>query len=73
MPVIFVPTSYNHLTENELAAMGGNVVIYANHLLRSAYPAMRSTAEKILEAGRSKEVDEDCMPIKEVISFIPAG
>lgn len=73
VPVIFVPTSYNHLTEDELAAMGGNVVIYANHLLRSAYPAMLSTAEAILRAGRSKEVDDSCMPIKEVISFIPAG
>lgn len=72
VPVIFVPTSYNHLTEDELVAMGGNIVIYANHLLRSAYPAMLSTAESILKAGRSKEVDETCMPIKEVISFIPA-
>lgn len=72
VPVIFVPTSYNHLTEDELAAMGGNIVIYANHLLRSAYPAMYRTAEKILRAGRSLEADGDCMPIKEVISFIPA-
>lgn len=72
VPVILIPTSYNHLTEEELAAMGANVVIYANHLLRSAYPAMRSTAESILKHGRSKEVDEVCMPIKEVISFIPA-
>lgn len=72
VPVIFVPTSYNHIKENELSEMGGNIVIYANHLLRSAYPAMYTTAEKILRAGRSKEVDEECMPIKEVISFIPA-
>lgn len=72
VPVILVPTSYNQFTEQELADMGANVVIYANHLLRSAYPAMRSTAEKILQYGRSKEVDDSCMPIGEVISFIPS-
>ena len=71
VPVIFVPTSYNHLTEEELSAIGGNVIIYANHLLRSAYPAMYRTAEKILQVGRSKEVDDECMSIKDVIGFIP--
>lgn len=71
VPVVLIPTSFNHFTEEELADMGANIVIYANHLLRSAYPAMRSTAEAILKAGRSKEVDDVCMPIKEVISFIP--
>lgn len=71
VPVVLIPTSFNHFTEEELAEMGANIVIYANHLLRSAYPAMRSTAEAILKAGRSKEVDDVCMPIKEVISFIP--
>ena len=49
----------------------GNIIIYANHLLRSAYPAMLRTAEKILKYGRSKEVDQDCMSIKEVLSLIP--
>ncbi len=71
VPVVLVPTSYNHLTESQLNQMGGNIIIYANHLLRSAYPAMLHTAEKILECGRSKEVDDQCMSIKEVLSLIP--
>lgn len=71
VPVIFVPTSYNHFTEEELHEIGGNIIIYANHLLRSAYPAMVSTAAKILECGRSKEVDDVCLSIKEVLKLIP--
>lgn len=71
IPVVLVPTSYNHFTEAELHEMGGNIIIYANHLLRSAYPAMLHTAEKILKYGRSKEVDQECMSIKEVLSLIP--
>ena len=71
VPVIFVPTSYNHFTEEELCEIGGNIIIYANHLLRSAYPAMVNTAKKILECGRSKEVDDVCLSIKEVLSLIP--
>lgn len=71
IPVVLVPTSYNHLYEEELAAMGGNIIIHANHLLRSAYPAMLHTAETILACGRSKEVDDQIMSIKEVLTLIP--
>lgn len=71
VPVILVPTSYNQFTEEELHAAGANVIIYANHLLRSAYPAMMNTAKKILECSRSKEVDDDCLSIKEVLTLIP--
>lgn len=71
VPVVVVPTSYNHFYEHELADMGANVVIHANHLLRSAYPAMLGTAQKILDAGRSKEVDDQIMSIKEVLRLIP--
>ena len=73
IPVIFVPTTYNHFTETKLFEIGGNIVIYANHLLRSAYPAMMKTAETILEHQRSLEADELCMPIKEVLTLIPGG
>ncbi len=73
IPVIVVPTSYNQFTENELHEWGANIIIYANHLLRSAYPAMMKTAETILKNGRSKEVDEYCMPIKEILTLIPGG
>jgi phosphoenolpyruvate phosphomutase len=71
VPLIAVPTSYNHLTESELQEMGFSIVIYANHLLRSAYPAMKHTAEEILRHGRSLEVDQACMPIKEILTLIP--
>lgn len=71
IPVVVVPTSYNHIPEPELAEMGANIVIHANHLLRAAYPAMLSAATKILENGRSKEVDDEIMSIKEVLSLIP--
>ena len=70
-PIIVVPSTYNSITEDELESLGVNVVIYANHMLRSAYPAMASTAERILKHGRSYEADDLCLPIKEVLTLIP--
>ncbi|MBT8036558.1 MAG: phosphoenolpyruvate mutase [Verrucomicrobiae bacterium] len=70
VPLICVPTSYKHLYESELATMGFSVVIYANHLLRSAYPAMKNTAETILRTKRGEEADELCMPVKEILTLI---
>lgn len=71
-PIVVVPTTYNHLTEDELASWGVNVVIYANHMLRSAYPAMVNCAQSILAHGRSLEAANDyCMPIKEILELIP--
>ena len=70
-PLVVVPSTYAQVTEDELAAAGINIVIYANHLLRAAYPAMRSCAERILECGRAKEAaDELCMPIRDIVSLI---
>lgn len=71
VPVIAVPTTYNHLTEKELCELGFDIVIYANHLIRSAYPAMVDTAKKILEHERSLEVDDQCLSIKEILTLIP--
>ncbi len=71
IPLICVPTSYNHIYESELAKVGFNVVIYANHLLRASYPAMKDVAEEILRNGRSLEVDEKLMSIKEILELIP--
>ena len=71
VPLVAVPTTYNHITEKELIDQGVNVVIYANHLLRSAYPSMVKTAESILLNERSKEADEFCMPIKDILNLIP--
>jgi phosphoenolpyruvate phosphomutase len=70
-PLVAVPTSYNTSTERELAARGVNVVIYANQLLRSAYPAMLETAKSILAHGRSAEADARMLPIKDILELIP--
>ncbi len=71
-PIVAVPTTYNQFTEDELAEWGVNVVIYANHMLRSAYPAMVDCAKSILTHGRSLEASERyCMPIKEILELIP--
>lgn len=69
-PIVVVPTSFNAITEEELAAHGVNIVIYANQLTRSAFPAMQKTAEDILRCHRAKEVDERLLPIKEIITLI---
>lgn len=70
VPIVVVPTTYNQITEKELGEYGVNVVIYANHLIRSAFPAMNQVAHTILENERSLEVDEACMPIKQILTLI---
>lgn len=69
-PIVVVPSSFNVITEEELSAHGVNIVIYANQLTRSAFPAMQKTAEDILRYHRAKEVDDRLMPIKEIITLI---
>ena len=71
IPIVLVPTTYNQFTEKELGEWGANIIIYANHMLRASYPAMYKCAEKILEAERSLEVNDMCMPIKEILELIP--
>ena len=71
VPIVVVPTTYNQITEEELASWGVNVVIYANHLLRSAYPAMVNTAKSILMHHRSLEANDMCMSVKEILELIP--
>lgn len=71
VPLVVVPTTYDIITEKELEKAGISVVIYANHLLRSAYPAMVKTAETILSHGRAYEASSEyCMPIKEILTLI---
>ena len=69
-PIVVVPTSFNSITEEELKNHGVNIVIYANQLTRSAFPAMEQTAKEILKYHRAKEVDDRLMPIKDIISLI---
>lgn len=69
--LVVVPSSYNSITEDELEKAGANIVIYANQLLRSAFPAMQSTAKSILKHSRSLECDENMLSIKEILNLIP--
>lgn len=70
VPIIVIPSTYAQATESELAAAGANIVIYANQLLRAAYPAMKKVAETILANERALEAKDLCMPIKEIISLL---
>lgn len=71
VPIVVVPTTYDHIHESELHEWGVNIVIYANHMLRAAYPAMMNVAKTILESERALEVRNHCMPIKEILELIP--
>ena len=69
-PIVVVPSSFHTIREEELKQHGVNIVIYANQLTRSAFPAMQETAKSILRNHRAKEVDDRLLPIKEVITLI---
>ncbi|AEM21859.1 putative phosphoenolpyruvate phosphomutase [Brachyspira intermedia PWS/A] len=69
--LVVVPTTFNTVTEDEFADIGVNIVIYANQLTRSAFPAMKKTAETILYNRRAKEADDMCMSIKDILTLIP--
>ena len=71
VPLMVVPSSFNSVTEKEWLDKGVNIVCYANHMLRSAYPAMLSVAKSILKHGRSYEASDDCLSIKEILDLIP--
>lgn len=70
-PIVLVPTSFNTVYEDEWKEMGANVIIYANQLTRTGFPAMQNAAKTILENHRAKECDDLCMPIKDIITLIP--
>lgn len=69
-PLVSVPTTYNTVTEEELAARGFNIVIHANHLLRSSYKAMQAAAKTILTHGRSFEADAQCAAVKDIFEIV---
>ncbi len=71
IPIVVVPTSYNQITAKELSKSGINVVIYANHMLRAAYPGMLNVARSILTNDRSFEAEKDLLSIKEILNLIP--
>ena len=70
-PVVVVPSSYNHIKEEELIEWGANIVIYANHLLRASFPSMQNVAQTILKNKRTSELDDTCMSIKDILELIP--
>ena len=70
-PIVVVPTSFNTVTEEEFRERGVNIVIYANQLTRTGFPAMQNAAETILKNHRAKECDDICMPFKDIIRLIP--
>ena len=70
-PIVLVPTSFNTVYEDEWKALGANVIIYANQLTRTGFPAMQDAARTILENHRAKECDDKCMSIKDIITLIP--
>lgn len=70
-PIVLVPTSFNTVYEEEFKARGANIIIYANQLTRTGFPAMQNAAKTILEHHRAKECDDNCMSIKDIITLIP--
>lgn len=72
-PLVMIPTSYNKITETELSDWGANIIIYANHLLRAAYPAMEHTAQSILESQRAFETESSSIPIDEFLKLVPGS
>ncbi len=71
VPIVVVPSTFDTITEDELRQAGVNIVIYANQLLRSAYPAMLDSALTILRHGRAFEARDKMMSIQEIITLIP--
>ena len=69
--LVVVPTTFNKVREDEFRAHGVNVVIYANHMLRAAFPAMKKVVTSVLENERCYEASQDCMSIKEILSLVP--
>lgn len=70
-PLVSIPTTYNRVKFSELEQAGFNIVIYANHLLRAAYPAMVKAAASVLQNGRTYEVEDELFSIEEILRLIP--
>jgi phosphoenolpyruvate phosphomutase len=71
IPIFVVPSSYNRVMDHELEAHGVKVIIYANHMLRASYKAMDKVARAILANGRTAEIEDDIISIKQILKLIP--
>ena len=70
-PLVIVPSSFSQVTEEKLSRAGANIVIYANHLLRSVYPNMVNTAKSILKNKRAYQIEKKLLSIKDILELIP--
>ncbi len=70
-PIVLVPTSFNEIFAQDLSEAGANIIIYANHLLRASFVAMKQVAQGILENDKSAQIEDKCMSVKEILSLIP--
>ena len=71
VPVVAVPSSYNTVTEDELFDSGISICIYANHMLRAAYPRMQQVAQGILRAGTGAYIQNMLTSVKTIINLLP--
>ncbi len=69
-PLVCVPSTYSKVSEKQLIKNNFKIVIYANHMIRSAYPSMVKTAKSILKFKRSYEQEKKMTSIKNVISLV---
>jgi phosphoenolpyruvate phosphomutase len=72
-PIVVVPTSFSQVLESELASAGVNLVIYANHLIRAAYPQMKAVATTILENSSAEAVESKISSIPEILTIVPGN
>ena len=70
-PLVVVPSSFGQIKIDTFVKHNVDIIIYANHLMRSVYPSMVKTAKSILKNKRSLEIEKKIMPIKEILELIP--
>jgi phosphoenolpyruvate phosphomutase len=65
-PVVLVPTKYWRTPTDEFRARSVSVVVWANHLLRSAIGAMQDTARRLHAEASLLEIEPQVAPLQEV-------
>ncbi|MBO82775.1 MAG: phosphoenolpyruvate mutase [Actinobacteria bacterium] len=68
--LVAVPTTYNSINDRDLIKNGVDIIIHANHLIRSSYRSMLETAELIFNSGRSFEADKNISSVKDIFSAV---
>lgn len=69
IPLFLVPTAYLQTPQAELVSAGANVIIYANQLLRAAYPAMLECARSILDDPSLRSSGLEMLPVSELLAI----